>query len=88
VEKYFSLAQRKNWTVRPSGTTNRLKLDPVHQSKNGHRGWRCGTIIRSNTGGVTWTTLPLEAKEDLFSVDFVTPELGWIVGARGNHPAH
>jgi len=42
-----------------------------------------GTIIRSNTGGVTWTSVPLEATEDLFSVDFVTTELGWIVGARG-----
>jgi photosystem II stability/assembly factor-like uncharacterized protein len=59
------------------------------------RGWIVGSlsnqkdevidslILKTADGGETWTRIPISYKEELFHLDFVGNDEGWIVGDKG-----
>lgn len=59
------------------------------------RGWIVGSlsnqrdevvdslILKTTDGGETWTRIPISYKEELYHLDFVNNDDGWIVGDKG-----
>jgi photosystem II stability/assembly factor-like uncharacterized protein len=51
----------------------------------GKYGWAVGpmgTILRSENGGETWERISISSDADLYRVDFVDQQYGWVVGGR------
>jgi photosystem II stability/assembly factor-like uncharacterized protein len=75
----------KTWTLR-SGVSSQIYAD-VH-FPDAHTGYAVGTgsdIVRTADGGATWSLLPRDTLLDnsLWSVHFVTPNVGYVGGGNG-----
>lgn len=78
-----SLAQSSGWTPQQSGVSQNLQAVYVLNSNLGWVVGDAGTILRTETGGEIWISVPSPVSHNLRNVFFVDALHGWIVGEGG-----
>jgi photosystem II stability/assembly factor-like uncharacterized protein len=78
-----------SWTTQSLGTIITRNADKFH-FVDANRGWAAGSIqssgaiFRTTNGGTTWTNQTFSQVENMQSLSFVSPTLGWAVGYNVN----
>ncbi len=43
----------------------------------------CGLLLETRDGGATWKVLPVAPEADMWAIDFVSEQEGWVTGSKG-----
>ena len=77
---YASTDQGMNWTSHDLGVNFHASSISIVNSQIGYLSGTNSRVMKTTDGGTTWTELPqpISTNYDLYTIDFVTADTGWI----------